>query len=276
MAIDNRTHDSSRPTSKGAPQRAQRLVFLRAIIWGLVGLIYAPLFIGFVALFEHLGAGLVTYVGAAALAGGAGAALYSGREVALLGAGVGVGVGILTLIVLPHLVSFEQAGLIAGVTTVLIVLHPVFQSRCIPRLPTRVVAGVITGALCGAALGVAEPLHPQPFSAFALLAFLVSVNGVLFVASLGPLLSLTRRMHLAFLPCNWVEALVAGPLAAIAAGSVWVMAGPFLGEQGELLHTISDAVYLQLPTALLGGIFGGALAGGLLGLFGFPWVHESR
>jgi len=239
MAIDNRTRDSYRPTSKGALQRAQRLVFLRAIIWGLVGLIYAPLFIGLVALFEHLDAGLVTYVGAAALAGGAGAALYSGREVALLGAGVGVGVGIVSLILMPHLVSFEQAGLIAGVVTVLIVLHPVFQARCMPRLPTRVVAGVITGSLCGAALGMAEPLHPEPFSTFALLAFLVSVNGILFVASLGPLLSATRRIHLAFLPCNWVEALVAGPLAAIAAGSVWVMAGPFLVEQGELLHTIA-------------------------------------
>jgi hypothetical protein len=54
------------------------------------------------------------------------------------------------------------------------------------------------------------------------------------------------------------------------------MAGPFLGEQGELLQTISDAVYLELPTALLGGIFGGAVGGGLLGLFGFPWVHENR
>jgi hypothetical protein len=282
MGIDTSTRrsmsngPSARSTPQGSTHRARRLIFLRAIIWGLVGLLCAPLFIGLSAMFKHLGAGLAAYIAAAALTGGAGAALYTGREVALLGTGVGVGAGVLSLMLGPHLVSFQHAVLIAGVIAALIMFHPVFQARCIPQLPTRVMAGVTTGALCGAALGVAEPLHPAPISTFAVLSFLVSVNGVLYVASLGPLLSVTRRMHLTFLPCNWVEALVAGPLAAIAAGSVWIMAGPFLGEHGQLLQATSDAVYRQLPMALLGGIFGGGLAGGLLGVFGFPWVHENR
>jgi hypothetical protein len=72
-----------------------------------------------------------------------------------------------------------------------------------------------------------------------------------------------------------VEALVGGSLAALAAGSVWMMAGPFLGDQGPLVQSVSDAIYGELPMALLGGIVGGAIAGALLATFRFPWVHDS-
>jgi hypothetical protein len=253
----------------------RRLIFLRAIIWGLIGLIYAPLFIGLSALFELLGAGRATYVAAAALAGGAGAVLYAGRAVALLGTGVGLVVGVLSLMVWPHLLSFQYAALAAAALAALIGLHPAFPARCDRQVPSRVMVGVVTGALVGAVLAVAEPLHPEPFSTFAVVAFLVSVNGVLYVAGVAPLLALARRMSLASLPCNWVEALVAGLLAGLAAGSVWVMAGPFLGDGDALVQATSDAIYRQLPVALLGGIFGGSVAGALLGVFRFPWVHET-
>lgn len=252
----------------------RRVVFLRAIIWGLIGLIYTPLFIGLSALFEQLGAGSATYVAAAALAGGAGAALYSGREVALIGAGVGLGVGMLSLMIATDLSSFQHVVLISAGIAALIGLHPVFLARCDRQLPVRVLVGVATGALCGAIVAVAEPLHPRPFSVFVVLAFLVSVNGVLYVAILGPLLGLVRRLRGGFLPRNWVQAGVTALLAALAAGSVWIMAGPFLADGGDLLQITSDSIYRHLPLALLGGIFGGSVAGALLATFGFPWVHE--
>jgi hypothetical protein len=258
----------------GPTDRRRRFIFLRAIIWGLIGLIYAPLFIGLSALFEHLGAGPASFIAAAALAGGAGAVLYSGREVALLGAGVGVAVGVLSLVAAPQVVSFQHAAFGAAALAALIGLHPAFPARCDRQVPARVLVGVATGAFCGAVLAIAEPLHPRPFSIFAVLAFLVSVNGVLYVASVGHVLAMTRGLRLKFLPCNWVEALVTGSLAALAAGSVWMMAGPFLGDNGALLQVTSEAIYRDLPLALLGGIFGGSLAGALLAVFGFPWVHE--
>lgn len=284
MAKDSTGLDADRPppelTSRGEASGIPwdsrgRLVFLRAIIWGLIGLIYAPLFIGLAALFEHLGAGPAAYVAAAALAGGAGAVLYTGREVALLGTGIGVLLGVLTLLVAPHLLSFQHAALVAAATAALIGLHPAFPARCDRQVPSRVLVGVATGALCGAVLALAEPLHPEPFSTFALLAFLVSVNGVLYVATLGPLLTLTGRMRVALLPFSWVQALVAAYLAALAAGSVWIMAAPLLGDGGALMQATSDAIYRHLPMALLGGIFGGSVAGAVLGIFRFPWVHES-
>lgn len=257
------------------PADPQRLVFLRAVIWGLIGLIYAPLFLSLSALLGYWGAGPWTYVAAAALAGGAGVLLYSGREGALLGAGVGLAVGVLSLVATTQLLGVQHAVLVAGVIAALIGLHPAFPARCDLQVPTRVVAGVASGALCGTVLAIAEPLHSEPFSAFTLLVFLVSVNGVLYVASLGPLLVITRRVCPIQFPCRWAGALVAGPLAALAAGSIWLMAGPFLGDQGALGQATTEVVYRQLPVALLGGIFGGVLGGALLALFRFPWVYDS-
>jgi hypothetical protein len=86
----------------------------------------------------------------------------------------------------PHLLSFQHAALVAAAIAALIGLHPAFPARCDRQVPSRVMVGVATGALCGAVLAVAEPLHPEPFSTFAVVAFLVSVNGVLYVATLGP------------------------------------------------------------------------------------------
>jgi hypothetical protein len=284
MSNDTATQDFNGSPSGRTPRAVStasslrhpaRLAFLRAIIWGLIGLIYAPLFIGLVAVFGFLGSGPWIYAGAAATAGGAGAALYSGRDVALLGAGAGVGVGVLTLLVVPDLLRFEHIALIAAVIAVVISLQPAFPVRCDRKVPVKMLLGVATGALCGVALGIAEPLHPRPFSTFALLAFLVSVNGILYVASVAWLLPVVRGTRPPVVPCNWVEALVAGSLAALAAGSVWMMAGPFMRHQSPLVQSVSDAIYNQLPMALLGGIVGGAIAGALLATFRFPWVHES-
>ncbi|MGQ9658826.1 MAG: hypothetical protein ACUVQI_01870 [Thermochromatium sp.] len=65
-----------------------RLAFLRSIIWGLIGMIYAPLFIGLISLARGAGMGSLSYVMTAGLAGGAGAVLYGTREVALIGTGI--------------------------------------------------------------------------------------------------------------------------------------------------------------------------------------------
>lgn len=251
-----------------------RMVLLRGIVWGLIGLIYAPLFTGLVALLERLGAGVGTYVAAAALAGAAGAALYGAREVALVGSGVGVVLGLLLLIGLGQVLTFEQAVLIAAGVGAAIGLVVVFPGRCIRKVPGKIMAGLSTGAMCGGLLAVAQPLHPAPFSTFALLAFLVSVNGVLYVASVRLWVGWVQRLGIASRPCNAIEALVIAVLAGIAAGSLWMMAAPLVGETSALVREVSDAVYRDLPVALLGGIFGGAVAGSLLEAFGFAWVHD--
>jgi len=117
-------------------------------------------------------------------------------------------------------------------------------------------------------------LHAYSFPVFAVLAFLVSVNGVLYVASVPRVVRLTRRLCFESRQCNLIESLVVAVLAGLAAGSVWVVAGPFYGDPGSFVRDVGEAIYVQLPAALLGGIFGGVVAGALLQAFGFSWVQD--
>lgn len=260
--------------SRGGSGSLARDVLLRGIVWGLVGLIYAPLFIGLVALSSRLGVGVTSYALAAALAGAAGAALYGAREVALVGSGMGVILGVGTLITLSETLSFGQAVLLAACVAAAVGLIVVFPGRCTRKVPGKVMAGLTTGALCGTAVAVAQPLYGASLSTFSVLAFLVSVNGVLYVATVRPWVGWASRLGIEARPCNAIEALVIAALAGIAAGSVWVMAAPLLGEPDALVRYASEAVYSELPAALAGGIVGGAVAGSLLELLGFAWVHD--
>lgn len=264
---------SASPAPVGLKTRACNIL-LRGIVWGLIGLIYAPLFVGLTALFERLGAGVWTYAAAAALAGAAGAALYGAREIALVGSGIGVALGVLMLTTLADTLSFEQAVLVAACVAASIGLVVVFPGRCTRKVPGKVMAGLTTGALCGGALALAQPWHAAPFSTFSVLAFLVSVNGVLYVSCVRWWVGLASRLGIESRPCNAIEALVIAVLAGIAAGSVWMMAAPLLGETSSMVREVSAAVYRDLPVALLGGIFGGAVAGSLLEALGFAWVHD--
>jgi hypothetical protein len=256
------------------PVSRPRAILLRGLVWGLIGLIYTPLFMGLAAIFERVGSGVGPYPAAAALAGAAGAAFYGAREVALVGSGIGVSLGLLLLVTMGDSLTFGQTVLLAGCVAATVGLVVVFPGRCARKVPGKIMAGLTTGSLCGAALAATEPLHPAAFPIFSVLAFLVSVNGVLYVATVRWWVALAKRLDIEARPCNAIEALVIAVLAGISAGSVWLMAAPLLAETSLLVREVSDAVYLELPLALLGGIFGGAVAGALLESLGFAWVHD--
>ncbi|MCK7578970.1 MAG: hypothetical protein MZV65_26740 [Chromatiales bacterium] len=63
-------------------------------------------------------------------------------------------------------------------------------------------------------------------------------------------------------------------LAAIAAGSLWMVAGPLMGFDPGLWQLASLSMHQDIAPAFLGGLFGGAMAGLLLEVFRFPWVHD--
>lgn len=251
-----------------------RLALLRGIVWGMIGMIYAPLFIGLAELFQGLGFGPLTYVVSAALAGAVGAALYGAREIALIATGIGVLVGVMMLILFAEQVSVVQVAVAAAGVAALVGLTFSFPARCSRHVPGKTMAGLMTGAFCGGLLAVAEPLHPAPFSAFAVLAFLVSVNGVLYVATVRWWLALSRRLHCESRPCYIIESVVMAVLAGVAAGSVWMMIGPLISFESELWQAASAAMHERMPLAVLGGLFGGAVAGVLLEFFRFSWVHD--
>lgn len=256
-----------------SPTRAQ-LIFLRGIVWGLIGLIYAPLFVGLTALFERLGAGSGAWAAAAALAGAAGAVLYGSHELALVATGIGAVAGVLLLTTAGEVLSFTQCvALTVGLAALVGLLVP-FPGQCTRQVPGKVMAGLSTGAVCGLGLALVQSASPAPIPLAAVLAVLVAVNGSLYVATVRRWIALAARLRGPTSPCRLVESLVLATLAGLAAGSVWLMAGPLLGESSGLVSAVGTAIYAGLPQAALGGILGGMVAGALLETFGLAWVHD--
>jgi hypothetical protein len=251
-----------------------RMAILRGIVWGMIGMIYAPLFTGLAELFQGLGFGHGTYIAAAALAGAVGAALYGAREVALIATGIGVLVGVLVLMLFSEQVAVAHVVLVAAAVAGLVGLTVSFPARCSRHVPGKTLAGLATGAIGGGFLALVEPFHPNPFSSFAVLAFLVSVNGVLYVSTVRWWLSVSRRIHCESRPCYVIESLVMATLAGVAAGSVWMMIGPLIDIQSGLWQSASAAMHDRIPMAIVGGLCGGAIAGMLLEFFRFSWVHD--
>ncbi len=255
-----------------APPRG-RLVFLRGLVWGLIGLIYAPLFLGLLAMFRDLGTGHAAFVPAAALASAAGAALYGARQVALSGTSVGVVVASLSLLLLPPGLGFWGAVALAVLAGAAMGWWVDFPDRCSLQVPAKTVAGLTTGALCGGLLALAEPLHPFGFRAAGTLAFLVSVNGVLYVATVP--WWMRRAREGGGRSCEVIEVAVVALFAGLAAGGLWLGAAPLIGLPETNLTASLGRIEADLPLATLGAMVGGAVAGALLETFGFRWVHED-
>ncbi|EXJ16107.1 hypothetical protein [Imhoffiella purpurea] len=251
-----------------------RLAFLRGIVWSLIGMIYAPLFTGLVLLLEGVGLGYFSYVIAASVAGGVGAVLYGARELALISTGLGAVVGVMLLILLSGQVSLADVALLAAAVAATVGLTVAFPKRCSRHVPGKALAGLATGIIGGAVVAVAEPLHPHPFPIFATLAFVVSVNGVLYVSTVRWWVGLSRRIRLESHPCYLIEAFIMAILAGVAAGSVWMVAGPLLNLGEGMSLIASETMHLEIQQAILGGLFGGGTAGVLLEIFRFRWVHD--
>lgn len=255
-------------------RRRWRDALLRGIVWSLIGIIYAPLFTGLVEIFTGLGLGSGTYTVAAALAGGVGAALYGSREIALIATGIGAIIGVFALMAMAEQAVGLYAVALAATVAGLLGLAVRFPAHCSRHVPGKTLAGLGTGALSGTLLAIASAFHAEPFPLFVALAFLVSVNGVLYVATVRWWLQLSYRLHCESRSCQVVESLVMALLAGLAAGSVWMVIGPLLNIDEGFWYLASVGLHEQVKLAALGGGLGGGIAGILLELFRFSWVHD--
>ncbi len=258
-------------TDTPAPQE-NRYVLMRALIWAMVGLIYVPLFLALEDLFRLASFGAWSFVPAAALAGGAGAMLYGARQVAIAASLIGVSTGSILLLVPGASVSLWQpalVGLLAGMVGGFFVRFP---AGCTSNVVAKIMTGLSSGALCGAFLTMAEPMWPAVHLEVAAVAFLVSVNGVIYVTTVRFWVrALSRADGIAN---HWKQALVIGIVAMLTAASVWIVSKSIVGDVSSPMAVALMGLPDRLPGTLMSGAMAGAITGALLEIFRFRWVLD--
>ncbi len=248
-----------------------RQLLIRALLWALIGAIYAPLFIVLHALLTPV-LGAFALAGAAAGAGAIGAAYYSARQVALAASLIGALATLFVLILFYDQAVFWQAALLCGVLGLSTGLLVEFPSRCTANVPAKALVGALSGATSGAVLSALAWLG-FGLSPVVAVAFLVSVNGVIYVASVRWVVNaaggLPRRW------CPVAEGVVIGLVAIIVGGSVWAFANTLSGyDRPGLFLQVVEQTSSGLPFAVAAGLAAGSVTGALLELFDFTWVDD--
>lgn len=248
-----------------------RQLLIRALLWALIGAIYAPLFVVLEALLAPM-LGVFALVGAAACAGAIGAAYYSARQVALAASLIGALATLFVLILFHDQALFWQAALLCGVLGLATGLLVDFPSRCTANVPAKALVGALSGVASGAVLS-ALALFGLGLSSVVAVAFLVSVNGVIYVASVR--WAVTAAGGLPQRWCPVAEGLVIGLVAIIVGGSVWTFASTLSGyDQPGLFLQVIETTSSGLPVAAAAGLAAGSVTGALLELFDFDWVDD--
>ncbi|MFP4076032.1 MAG: hypothetical protein ACOC26_02500 [Halochromatium sp.] len=248
-----------------------RQLLIRTLLWALIGAIYAPLFLVLEALLAPaLGAFALAVAGAGA--GAIGAAYYSARQVALAASLIGALATLFVLIPFHDQAEFWQAALLCGGLGLATGLLVEFPSRCTANVPAKALVGGLAGAVSGALLS-ALALAGLGVSPLVAVAFLVSVNGVIYVASVRSVVNaaggLPRRW------CPLAEGVVIGLVAIIVGGSVWAFASTLSGyDRSGLFLQVIERTSTDLPFAVAAGLAAGSVTGVLLELFDFAWVDD--
>ena len=157
-------------------------VVVRAAVWSLIGMIYAPLFVVLQQLLSPALSGYATVL-AAAVAGAIGATFYGARQLALAATLIGVLCATLLLITVGHQ---AQAWHVAALVAVLGLVAGVavdFPHRCTANVGRNFIVGGAVGALAGALLFGVDVFTGFALPIAAAVAFLVSITGVLYVSS---------------------------------------------------------------------------------------------
>ncbi|MGQ9831972.1 MAG: spermidine synthase [Thermochromatium sp.] len=246
-------------------------IVLALIVWGFAGALFGALFAALHRILLIMGLpGWWTLVMASAAASMTTMAFYSAMPVALVGSMAGVLVSIGYLIVIGHPVEWLMIlGLSAGTG----ILGGTFYSW-VTVGGSRSLAETLTGLLIGLVAAILLSLVlwfvDEPVGVFALTAGLVALTGTLFELSERRLV----RFGITWLPGIVSAPLVAGLVAAVVAGGIWML--------GSTTAIIPDAhtqqaiakVWDDIPPGLLGGSLGGALTSLVLEIFGFRLEDE--
>jgi hypothetical protein len=260
----------NRMTAASPPIRRQLLV--RALLWAVIGAIYAPVFVIFEGLAEPA-LGSFAMVAAAIGAGTIGAAYYGARQAALVASLVGTVATLFVLTAFYEQASFWHAASLCGALGMLTGLIVKFPTGCTAYVLGKVLVGGLSGLVSGAHL-TAVALSGFSVSPLVAVAFLVSANGVIYVA-------LVRRVaqNTGLLPVEWrpvVEGLIIGATATFVAGAIWAFTSTLSSgiERQDFFLVVVEQTAPIMPLAVVSGIVAGIVTGVLLELFDFEWIDD--
>ncbi len=255
--------------SKSILRRTEEAL-LRGVIWGLVGGIYALLFVGFLESFRYLGFPELGLVFAGSLAGAVGAAFYGAMQIAILGTLAGVVATFFYLVLFASQVQPHYVLLVAGAAGM--VLGVVFGAMHVfltHGALSKMISGLIGGAAAAAIVWLAFRLIAGQVNIGIIVGMLVPITGYVYVAVAGRL----ERVCGGRVPDPLVGALVAGSLASVVGASVWAVGGTATESIDPSFKLAIDQGLSLVPSALAGGVIGGILSGSLLGLMGLTPRH---
>ncbi|MBB1089750.1 hypothetical protein HUU61_00455 [Rhodopseudomonas palustris] len=238
-----------------------------------MGITYAPLFVGLDRLFAVIGFGAWATVPAAALTTAAVTVLTSAQQVAVAASLVGVTVASFGLLIMGStlpLGSLATAAAVAGIIAGLVVRFP---QCCTWHVAGKAFAAAVTGILCGTVLVFAKPLVEGLQSPAGAVAFLISINGMFYVAVVRQWIEQLGCASQG--SCQLRQALVIGLIAMLTAASVWVVGASVTGRTGDAITDALLTLPHVLPLALASGAITGVITGALLEIFEFRWVHDA-
>ncbi|QIK38631.1 spermidine synthase [Caldichromatium japonicum] len=239
-------------------------IMLALLVWGFAGALFGALFTGLHRILLvgglHAWLALIAATTAAAMTT---TAFYSAMPIALVGSMAGVLTSIGYLIISGYEIELLKLAELAGGIGL---LAGGFYAWIIPggsRPLAETIAGLIAGVLAGFILSLI--VHLIDLGVFVLAAGVVALVGTLFELLDQAVIGWGRR----WLPGLISAPLVAGLIAAIVGGGIWLLSGSAASGLDTRTETAIALVLADIPPGLLGGLCGGAITSVILELFGF-------
>ena len=258
---------SLQPPPSMLPHRAKEAL-IRGAIWAFIGLLYAMLFILFVALAEHWRPPINPVAAAGILAGTLGALIYSSMRLAVLMTVIIAPLSIFYFVLAPWPVDLLYLLLIVSLIGAVIGgLYGLFSTGSrVNRADAKTLAGFCAGWLASLGyLSLSWLAEKIPLSL--VVALMCPITGILYIWMVP---SFVKHYDELLPPVGDGLITGVGVSAFVALTSFVMISSVDSSVAGPLLPAL-ERVQEILPQSLLGGIVGGGLAGVISGLLLTKW-----
>jgi hypothetical protein len=256
------------PSPPGSLPHRIKEALIRGAIWAFIGLLYAMLFVFFVALAEHWGLPVNPVFLAGILAASLGALIYSSMRLAVL----------MTIIVSPicifyFILASWPIDLIFLLITVSLIgaligaLYGHFSTGSrVHRADAKTLAGFSAGWLASLGFLLLSALYAD-LSLSLVVGIMCPVTGFLYVWMVPGFIKYYDNL----LPPIGDGLMVGIGVSGFVALTFFVMISSVDSDVAGPLISALDQVQQMLPTAMIGGVLGGGFAGVVSGLLLTNW-----